>query len=188
MGERGLQDRFVAQRAVLLRFLRARGGGDDAEDVLQDLWIKLQAARHGPVADPVAYLYRMADNLLIDRHRGRMRRERREDHWVQVAGNGIGDVSPEPSAETRLIGRERLARVRAQLTGLGERTERVFLRFRVDGIGQRAIAEEQGISVSAVEKHLHKAYRALLTADARDDADAPRPRRLDRGGNRDADG
>ena len=33
----GLSAIFMANRAALLRFLRARGAGDDAEDLLQDM-------------------------------------------------------------------------------------------------------------------------------------------------------
>ena len=70
----GLQDVFVAHRPALVRFLRARGAGEEAEDLVQDLWLKLCAGPTGPVDDALAYLYRMADNLMIDRYRARARR------------------------------------------------------------------------------------------------------------------
>ena len=74
----GLEAVFLANRDKLLRFLVARGAGDDAEDLLQDMWMKLEAKDLGPVSDPLPYLYRMANNLMLDRYRSSSRRERRE--------------------------------------------------------------------------------------------------------------
>jgi RNA polymerase sigma-70 factor (ECF subfamily) len=50
------------------------------------------------------------------------------------------------------------------LRSLGERTDYIFRRHRVEGIPQRDIAAELGISLSAVEKHLQRAYRAVQAA------------------------
>jgi DNA-directed RNA polymerase specialized sigma24 family protein len=54
---------------------------------------------------------------------------------------------------------------------LGDRTDLVFRRYRVEGRSQKEIAAELGISLSAVEKHLQKAYRALVDLRRRIDAD-----------------
>jgi RNA polymerase sigma-70 factor (ECF subfamily) len=48
------------------------------------------------------------------------------------------------------------------LADLGPRVELVFRRFRIEGVGQRLIAEELGVSLTTVEKDLQKAYRAML--------------------------
>ena len=163
----GLQAVFMAQRPALLRFLRARGAGEDAEDLLQDLWMKLEGAPPAvPVAEPLAYLYRAADNLMLDRRRSAVRRIAREDAWGEAADGAEPGVSDAPSAERVLSGRDELRRVQSALDALGERTSAIFRRHRVDGIGQRDIATESGISLSAVEKHLQKAYRALATLKA----------------------
>lgn len=163
----GLQAVFMAQRPALLRFLRARGAGEDAEDLLQDLWVKLEGGPPAvPVAEPLAYLYRAADNLMLDRRRSAVRRSAREDAWGEAADGAEPGVSDAPSAERVLSGRDELRRVQGALDALGERTASIFRRHRVEGIGQRDIAEEAGISLSAVEKHLQKAYRALATLKA----------------------
>ena len=71
----GLSELFMANSAALLRFLRARGAGENAEDMIQDMWMKLEAKDLGPVSDPLPYLYRMANNLMLDRYRSATRRE-----------------------------------------------------------------------------------------------------------------
>ena len=158
----GLAAVYLANRAILLRFFRARGAHDLAEDLLHELWLKASANSSKPIADPLAYLFRTASNLLLDRRRADMRRQRRELDWAnpeQAAAAGPSDVQ---SGERMAIARDQLRLVETALAGLGERTETIFRRFRIDGMGQREIAEEFGISLSAVEKHLRKAYGALV--------------------------
>ena len=167
----GLEAVFFANRSALLRFLRARGGGDAAEDLLQELWLRASAGASGPIADPLAYLYRTANNLMLDRRRGELRRERRDHDWTEATGGAEVGVSDAPSGERVLIAREQLAAAEAELKSLGERTDHVFRRYRVEGASQRQIADELGISLSAVEKHLQKAYRALVELRRRFDAD-----------------
>ena len=167
----GLEAVFLTHRAPLLRFLRARGAGDSAEDLLQELWLRAAAGASGPIADPLPYLYRIANNLMLDRRRGELRRERRDQDWTEATGGPEIGVSDAPSGERVLIAREQLMAAEAALKALGERTETVFRRYRVEGASQREIAGELGISLSAVEKHLQKAYRALVELRRRFDAD-----------------
>jgi RNA polymerase sigma-70 factor (ECF subfamily) len=174
----GLKAVLLDQRPALLRFLAARRvPADEGEDLLQDLFVKLESHAVGPVAEPRAYLYRMLDNLLLDRRRSAGRRTGREQAWTAARGAAL-DVDERPSAERQLIDRERLAMVSAALAALPERTLLVFSRFRIDGASQKRIAAELGISVSAVEKHLQRAYRAVVEIQGRLDEDAPPPRRL----------
>ena len=65
----GLEAVFLANRETLLRFLVARGAGDDAEDILQDVWLRISRGQAGPIAAPLAYLYRAANAAMIDRYR-----------------------------------------------------------------------------------------------------------------------
>ena len=159
-----LAQAFMANQAPLLRYLRARGAGEEAEDCLQELWIRAEAGVGQAVADPLAYLYRMAHNLMLDRHRTAYRRQNREQSYRRDVHGDDGDADDAPAAERILIGRERLRQVDRVLAGLGRRTEYIFRRHRIDEIGQRDVAAELGITLSAVEKHLQKAYRAVAAA------------------------
>jgi RNA polymerase sigma-70 factor (ECF subfamily) len=158
----GLSAIFLQNRAALLRFLRARGAGDDAEDLLQTMWLKLEAKDLGPVADPLPYLFRMAINLMLDGYRSATRRERREQDWAEGAGGVMADPSEDIAIDERLILNERLEEARALLRSLGPRVELAFRRFRIEGVPQRLIAEELGVSLTTVEKDLQKAYRAMI--------------------------
>lgn len=179
MPEDGLEAIFMTHRPMLLRFFMARGGGGDVDDLLQELWLKVRSAQTGPIAEPASYLFRMADNLLLDRRRGDLRRNRRDDQWTGLHRGTVDDMSDAPSAEQVMIARERLRIVDAAIDALGERTAAIFRSYRVDGVHQRDIAASHGISLSAVEKHLQKAYRALTQVRDRLDADSAVSRRLD---------
>jgi RNA polymerase sigma factor (sigma-70 family) len=166
----GLEQVYLVHRPALLRFLRARGAGDDAEDLLQEMWIKASTGVSGPIRDPVPYLYRAANNLMLDRRRAGLRQTKRDSAWTG-AEPGIEPADDRPGAEQEAIARDELAAAEALLAGLGERTDGIFRRFRLKGHSQREIAADLGISLSAVEKHLQKAYRALIDFRRRRDAD-----------------
>src|SRR6478735_10307715 len=96
----GLQAAVLAYRAELNRFLVARRATpDEAEDILQDLYVNVRSLRIAPVAEPRAYLYRMTANLLADRRRSAARRVVRELAWMDVQLNPEQEVDERPSAE-----------------------------------------------------------------------------------------
>jgi RNA polymerase sigma-70 factor (ECF subfamily) len=173
-----LRAALIEHRAALLRYFAARRvPAEEVEDVLQELVVKLESHASGPIAEPRAYLYRMAENLLLDRIRSEGRRRGREQAWVAAQAGAALDRDDRPSPERALIARERLALVSAALAALPERTLYVFRRYRIDGVPQREIADEIGISLSAVEKHLQRAYRTVVETQKRLDADVAAPQR-----------
>jgi RNA polymerase sigma factor (sigma-70 family) len=177
----GLASVFMANRDALHRFLRARlRGSGDPEDVLQDLWVKLESLETGPVAEPLAYIYRMTENLVLDRRRSAMRRTHRETEWTkgQIDGSLGMAIDTQPNAERHLLARDHLRLVDGVLDGLPERTAFAFRSVRIEGVPQKEIAASMGISLSAVEKHLQKAYRAVLEIQLRLDAEDAAPERL----------
>jgi RNA polymerase sigma-70 factor (ECF subfamily) len=157
---------MVAHRPALLRYLRARGAGEEAEDLLQELWLKVAALEDdGAIADPLPYLYRMAHNLMLDRRRATRRRMARELDYGTPDPQGAAQEAV--GTERALVARDSLRHIDAALAALGERTDYIFRRHRVEGVAQKQIAEELGITVSGVEKYLQKAYRAVLAARRR---------------------
>ncbi len=158
----GLEAVFLANRAQLLGFLRSHGAGEAAEDLLQELWLKVRDARTGPIAQPLSYLYRAANNLMLDRYRSDRQATARDRNWVEASGGSTLDRSDDPDSERVLIARETLGRVRTALAGLGTRADHIFRRHRLDGVPQREIASELGVSLSTVESDLRKATRALV--------------------------
>lgn len=157
----GLKAVFLSERPMLLRLLTSRlRDADTAEDVLQDLWLRLEATASGPISDPAAYLFRMANNLAFDRRRSIQRRSARDGAWHDMQSDG----SDFPTAEDTLIARERLGALEQAVARLPARTAAIFRAYRFEEKPRKEIAIDEGISVSAVEKHLHRAYKAIHAA------------------------
>ena len=153
---RGIEAVLLANRDELLRFLAVRGAGDAAEDVFQELWVNIAGSSTGPIAQPLSYLYRAANNLMLDRYRSAQAARMREQAWGEYDRDRA-----DPSAEQSLISREELARVDDTINRLGERAAAAFRCFRLEGMSQRDIAARLGVSLSTVEADLRKAYAAL---------------------------
>ncbi len=160
----GIEGVLLANRDRIVRFLELRGAGNGAEDLFQDLWMRLTDRRAGPIADPLPYIMRAANNLMLDRYRSARQSELRDKAWGEASATQI------PSTETSLISREQLALVETAITATGDRPARIFRRFRVDGIHQREIASEMGVSLSTVEADLRKVYAALAVIRRQFDA------------------
>lgn len=160
--EAGLQRLLGEMRPDLSRFMLARQCHPaEVEDLLQDLYVKLASIRTGPVTNERAYLYQMANNLLHDHRRGRRRQQERDDHWTR---NRIGpdlEKDAEPSPEESAIARDELGRVNQAIASMPVRTAQILKMYRLDGASQKGIAETLDVSLSAVEKHLQRAYRTL---------------------------
>lgn len=161
MQHQGLQLVFEENRQQLLRFLRAHGAGDAAEDLLQELWLKITASPPGPVGQPRSYLFRAATNLMIDRRRSEAQALRRDVEWSSLSDRLPGSADNDPGPDRALDGRRTLAKVEAELAKLPPRALSIFRRHRIEGQTQREIAAAMGLSASTIESDLRMVYRLL---------------------------
>ena len=161
----GLVALYAAYRPELLRFLITRTGDlAEAEDVLQELWLRLHAAGGSPVANGRAYLYRAAQNLVLDRMRERRRRSMRDRDW-SVAEYGAASpgetADPRPGADEAMEDQQRSASLATAIAALPPAAGRVFRLHKLDGLPHADVARELGITRSGVEKHMATAMSFL---------------------------
>lgn len=156
---------YLERRANLVRFLAARAGSlAAAEDVAQELWFKLAARDRGQdVGAPVALLYRMALNLMLDRARGEARSLARDTAWRQSAHAEVGgtDVADLPPADEAAASSQRLRQLVAAVAELPPQAGRAFRLHKLEGLSHAETARVMGLSVKAVEKHVSAALKAL---------------------------
>lgn len=167
-GVGGLAALVGIHRAALLAFLTARcGDAAEAEDLLQDMWLKLANTPAGPVQNPRSYLFKVANNMVLDRLRTRQRAMRRDREWIGGASvpSGVEDrPDPGPRAEDQLLQQEEDAVLRRAIETLPPGARRALQLHRFEGHGQADVAAIMGISRSGVEKHIATAMRHLRQA------------------------
>lgn len=152
---------FEENREQLLRYLRAHGAGDSAEDILQELWLKVANSPSGPIASPKSYLFRAATNLMIDRRRSEAQAKIREREWSGLADRLPDSAANDPGPDRQLDGRSLLSLVEGELAKQPHRAVSIFRAHRIDGRTQREIATAMGLSQSTIESDLRSIYRVL---------------------------
>ena len=167
---------------MLIRLLVARlGSREEAEDVAQEMWIKLERLPDTPLDHVAAYLFRMAANLATDRRIAATRSQARDSAWLD-AQPGTDEL---PTIERAIIARQRLARLERAVADMPERMRAALRMFRVEELPQREIADRLGVTVSAVEKLLRRAMLKIHDADQSGSADNGDRRRLSDEGSHD---
>ena len=142
---------FMTHRGALVNYASSIvGDSAQAEDVVQEAWLRYGAAALGRrLEEPVGYLYRVVRNLALDR----LRRLNLEDrHTSGQAGQLAASVADEaPSPEDEAIARQELQRVIAAMAELPERTRIALEMHRFGGCTLREIAGHLGVSVSMAQ-------------------------------------
>jgi RNA polymerase sigma-70 factor (ECF subfamily) len=160
-----LKSAYLEKRADLVRFFGVRlRSTDAAEDLVQDIFVKISALPESQIENPVAYLYRLGWNMMLDKMRHQRRMKARDVDWSDtqhtLAANDA--VTDAPSADDVLDGRQRLQRIVDALKDLPPQTQRVFRMHKFEGLSHGEVAAALGISRSTVEKHVSAALRHLL--------------------------
>ena len=156
---------YVEQRDILVRYFVARTRDPAlAEDVVQDLFVRISQLDPAFVPDnPTAFLFQSARNIWLNHIRGSVRASQRDSQWQDSQTTRVNNevISETPSAEARLTARQRLVQMTRALRELPEKTQRIFLLHKVEGLRQADVASQLGISKSSVDKHVCTAIRHL---------------------------
>jgi RNA polymerase sigma-70 factor (ECF subfamily) len=147
---------------LIRHFTSVMSDRESASDVVHEGFAKLSGlsfARRLIVARLDAYLYKICVNLLRDRGRSPASGEHQPEEWTQVH-------SHDPLLQ--LEHRDTLRRLEAAMLRLKPKTREIFLAKRLDGMSYAEIAEQTGLSVKGVEKHMSKAIAMLGRAMERD--------------------
>ena len=145
---------------ALRRYFRKRVDSAEIEDLTQDVFLNMHS--RGCVAridNLEGYLFCVASRL-VSRHLT-LRRLQRPAIAAAVESEYRGPQAP--SAEEEVLSREKMQRLAATLEALPPRAREVFLLHRFEGMSYQAIAHRLNISVSAIEKHIMIALKALRT-------------------------
>lgn len=145
------------------RFFQRRVPSQDVEDLVQDVFLGLQARKtENRIENNEAYLFTIARNVLA-RHWQKNSLIRADGELADA--EHVRDTTP--LQDQRLLDKESLKQVLQAMETMSTRTRNIFLMHRFEDMTYTAIARQFGISTSAVEKHIMAALQALVRATGR---------------------
>jgi RNA polymerase sigma-70 factor (ECF subfamily) len=143
-----------------------------AEDVLQDVYLKLSRSKlPASIDNPSGFLFRMASNLALDHIRKSKRARLRDQAWSDLNNEKSGNQyqMDTPHADDALIAKQMLAALNTRLQTLSPKAREAFERHKFEGQSYKQVADEMGISIGTVGKHLGKAIKHIMESDYRDE-------------------
>jgi|GEM_PF-724185 len=151
----GLRDILdKARRVVVRKGVEAQ----DAEDVVQEAYLRVQAYEQGQaVRSKEALLITAAVNLSFDQ-----KRRRKHAPFVTQGVDHLSAVDEAPLPDQAYQSQVRLRRLNEGMGRLPERTRRILLARRLEGRSFKEIAAAEGMTVAAVEKQVARATLELM--------------------------
>jgi|TARA_Y100000034_G_C6899509_1_gene415487 RNA polymerase sigma-70 factor (ECF subfamily) len=145
---------------VLSYIARSVGCKDKAQNIVQEAYTRLLSYhRSNPKQDRTqerALFFKAAKNIVIDQYR--KNQPIAEPDEVEL----IAPSFYEP--EAKLASQQQLALLNRSIESLPLKTKQAFVLYKFKNLNQAQIAEQMGISVSMVEKHLATAMLACRQA------------------------
>ncbi|PSJ62641.1 RNA polymerase sigma factor [Kumtagia ephedrae] len=163
-----LLSNFAAMRPRVEALTRGRVGcSATAEDLVQDVWIRLASVRNDDSIDNhTAFTMQAAKNAVIGHFRKQKRRGEIDAEVQDLLWQSVDEISP----ERVVMGRDLLRAVETALQAMPEKSRRIFLMNRLGGVSHREIARRLGISEEAVYYHIRRVVERL--AELRDTLDS----------------
>jgi RNA polymerase sigma-70 factor (TIGR02957 family) len=153
------------------------GSVADAEDVVQDTWLRWSAADRSGVADERAYLVQITTRLALDRmDSARSRRESYVGPWLPepllTGGGTVAAAPPAPGPdEAAELGEQVSLALLVVLETLSPAERAVFVLREVFGLPVPEVAAALGRSDAAVRQMAHRAREHVHARQPRFDAD-----------------
>lgn len=138
----------------LRRYFARRAATADVDDLVQDVFLHLHAARlRAPILDIEHYLFTVARHVLVSLCRNHTARRWTSHDPLDSAPELSSDLSP----ERILVARQEYARAVMAMDTLPPRARAAFQLHRFEELSYAAIAERMGITRESVKELLHRA-------------------------------
>lgn len=155
-----LNEIYTGMRDDLFRFILSKvKSADDAEDIVQHLYIQLIALtdeKLRSIENVRSYIFGIANLLALNHLRRQSKMNLRHVSEDVVEFERVDDVE---DPERILDSRQTMDVLRVAIDDMPAKRRQVFLYYRFGNLSVQQISEELEMSVSAVEKHI---VRALL--------------------------
>ncbi len=168
---------FEAHRGLMFAMAyRMLGSVADAEDAIQDAWLRWTAVPRSDIAEPRAYLVRIITNTALNRLRSaRARRESYVGPWLPEPV--LTDASPDAAERAELAESVSVAML-VVLESLAPEERAAFVLREVFGFAPAEIGEALGRSDAAVRQLVHRAREHVRARRPRFDVDKGQQREV----------
>jgi RNA polymerase sigma-70 factor (ECF subfamily) len=158
-----------AYRSRITRYLAVLAGDDNAEDLCQEVFLKVDKSLKDfrDEAKLSTWIYRIATNTYHDHFRSRSFRQQQKENLSPteeidvLKGETPGLAEQPPVAEHGAIRKEMITCIRGYINQLPEDYRVVLLLSEEEGFKNREIAEILKISLDNVKIRLHRAKAKL---------------------------
>ncbi len=158
--------RSIARFARVMRDCRRRcRSPEDAEDLIQDAFLRLEEFRHKgegaeKIRDPEAWLAATVRNRSIDQFRRGSILAYASQPLEQLDEMDLV-VDPSPGPERIIDGRQRIDEIKRTLDAVSHRMREMYF-LSIAGYTQTEVAQAFGVSLSTVERELSRAVLTLM--------------------------
>ncbi|MCX7891884.1 MAG: RNA polymerase sigma factor [Burkholderiales bacterium] len=167
---RAFERLYARHKGPVFRYLRRQcGGAAAAEELFQDVWLRVVSARasYAPSAKFTTWLYTIAHNRLMDHYRSLGRRPPHAS--LDDAAAPVPDPAADPAeGPERALDRKRAAaRIVAAVEALPDAQREAFLLQQEGGLSVEEIAAATGVPFETAKSRLRYAL-AKLRAELED--------------------
>ncbi len=154
-----LAEAYNRRRKRLTAFFHRRtGSAEEAEELLQELWIRISKDADSTEFDePDAWVQKVAVNLALNW----IRKNRFRTQFAAGAEEGLEIADGAPGAERLAQSRQSLTALRGFIDELSPKRRRAFLLYRGEGLSLNETAEQMGVSGSTARKQIAAAIAFL---------------------------
>lgn len=138
---------------ALHRFLNAQSSAADADDLLQEVWLRIHRVRqtYRPGKPLLPWIYAIARRVRIDHYRKSLRSTMREQRWDEMSATAADSpIQPQPVDTLEEL-----------LAPLSESQREVLEMLKLAGMSLEEVAQATSCSVGSVKQKVHRAYRKL---------------------------
>lgn len=147
-------------RDVYTLCLRVLGNSHDASEATQDAYLKAWRGLHSFRGDAMfeTWLYRVASNAALSKHRGR---KRRQGHESGMQDEALMQLAAPDSVESTAGARIEVRALEEAMARLPEQHRTAIVLRDVYGMSIEEIAQQLGISTTAAKVRVHRARKKL---------------------------
>ncbi len=122
----------------------------DADDLLQETWLRIHKVRHTyrPGEPALPWFYAIARHIRVDHYRKSIRTAVGEREWEEMS-KGVSSAPPQAGE------------LEALLAPLSESQREVIAMLKVEGMSLEEVARATSSSVGSVKQKVHRAYKKL---------------------------